>query len=92
MTNDDLSFYSCHSLRVWACVILHQAGKSPDYIKKHLRWLSEAYRVYLRDTDTAAAQHLDALGDYMLNENILPTDVTYKAEQDDDMGDYIDIL
>ena len=71
---------------------MHQAGKSPDYIKKRLRWLSKAYRVYLRDTDAAAAQHLEALGGYMLNKNILPTDVDYKAEQDDDMGLYTDIL
>jgi hypothetical protein len=28
--------YSAHSLRVWACVLLNEAGKLPNYIKKHL--------------------------------------------------------
>jgi hypothetical protein len=29
----DLSKYSAHSLRVWACVLLDKAGKSLDYPK-----------------------------------------------------------
>ena len=28
--------YSAHLMRVWACVLLDEMGKSPDYIKKHL--------------------------------------------------------
>jgi hypothetical protein len=31
---DKLKQYSAHSLRVWACVLLDEAGKLPDYIKK----------------------------------------------------------
>jgi hypothetical protein len=34
---EDIKKYSAHSLRVWACVLLNKAGKSPNYIKKRLR-------------------------------------------------------
>jgi hypothetical protein len=49
-TMDELKQYSAHSLRVWACILLDEAGKSPDYIKKRLRWLGDSFRMYLRDT------------------------------------------
>jgi hypothetical protein len=32
-TPDELKQYSAHSLRVWACVLLDEVGKLPDYIK-----------------------------------------------------------
>jgi hypothetical protein len=35
-TSDKLKQYSAHSLRVWAWVLLDEAGKPPDYIKKRL--------------------------------------------------------
>ncbi len=34
ITTADGNKYSTHSLRVWACVFLDEAGKSPDYIRK----------------------------------------------------------
>ena len=34
LTLDKVKQYSAHSLRVWACVMLDEAGKWPDYIKK----------------------------------------------------------
>ena len=34
---------------------------SPDFIRKRLRWLSESYRVYLRDTTKVSEQHIKAL-------------------------------
>jgi hypothetical protein len=46
---DELKWYSTHSLRVWACVLLDEAGQLPDYIKKRLRWLGDSFRMYLRD-------------------------------------------
>ena len=58
---DDLKKYSAHSIRVWACVLLSEAGKSPDFIKSRLRWLGESYRMYLQDTKVMNAQHLEAL-------------------------------
>jgi hypothetical protein len=36
-TPDKLKWYSAHSLRVWACILLDEAGKLSDYIKKKLR-------------------------------------------------------
>ncbi len=60
-TLDKLKQYSAHSLRVWACVLLNEAGKLPDYIKKRLRWLGDSFRMYLRDTAIIQYQHVDAL-------------------------------
>ncbi len=59
-TLDKLKRYSAHSLRVWACVLLDEAGKLPDYIKKRLRWLGDSFRMYLRDTAIIQHQHEDA--------------------------------
>jgi hypothetical protein len=60
-TPDKLKRYSAHSLRVWACVLLDEAGKLPDYIKKRFRWLGDSFRMYLRDTAIIQHQHVDAL-------------------------------
>jgi hypothetical protein len=60
-TPDKLKRYSNHSLRVWACVLLDEAGKLPDYINKRLRWLGDSFRMYLRDTAIIQHQHVDAL-------------------------------
>jgi hypothetical protein len=49
-TLDKLKRYSAHSLRVWACILLDEAGKLPDHIKKRLRWLGNSFRMYIRDT------------------------------------------
>jgi hypothetical protein len=38
-----------HSLRVTACVALHNAGVSLDDITFHLRWNSDAVKAYIRD-------------------------------------------
>ena len=58
---EDIKPYSAHSLRVWACVLLDEAGKSPDYIKKQLHWLGDSFRMYLRDTAVIQHQHVNAL-------------------------------
>lgn len=97
MSEQDVKLYSCHSMRVWACMLLHQMGKSGDYIRVRLRWLSEAYRVYLRDSEESANQHNDALASkgqkirHMLNEQLLPDEVYHAVSEDEDMGDYVDI-
>jgi hypothetical protein len=57
ISKDDEQRYSAHSLRVWACVLLDEAGKSPDYIKKRLRWMGDSFRMYLRDTHIIQDQH-----------------------------------
>jgi hypothetical protein len=60
-TPDKLKQCSAHSLRVWAYVLLDEAGKLPDYIKKKLRWLGDSFRMYLRDTAIIQHQHVDSL-------------------------------
>ena len=61
ISKKDLMMYSCHSIRVWTCVCLDEAGMPPDFIKKRLRWLGESYRVYLRDTNNINELHNAAL-------------------------------
>jgi hypothetical protein len=46
--------WSSHSLRVGACVIIHSMGMSIAQIKFLLRWNSDAFMVYLRNTATLA--------------------------------------
>lgn len=58
---EELKKFSAHSLRVWACVLLDQAGKSPSYIQQRLRWQSDSYRLYLRDTLHSSQAHCKAL-------------------------------
>jgi hypothetical protein len=60
-TLDKLKRYSAHSLRVWACILLDEAGKLPNFIKKRLRWLGDSFMMYLRDTAIIQHQHVDAL-------------------------------
>jgi hypothetical protein len=44
-----LQRWSCHSLRVGACVILHGKGFTESQIKFLLRWRSNAFTMYLRN-------------------------------------------
>ena len=78
--------------RVWALVLLDEAGKSPTFMKSRLRWLGDSYRLYLRDTadlinqhnaalECASAQMLALLG---VNLDTLPDIVPF----DDEMGDF----
>jgi hypothetical protein len=61
MTPDEISRISSHSGRVWAVVLLDEAGKSPDFIKSHLRYMGDSYRFYLQETFVIQHQHIKAL-------------------------------
>ncbi len=61
ISSEDIKGYSAHSLRAWACVLLDEAGKSPDYIKKQLHWLGDSFHMYLCDTAVIQHQHINAL-------------------------------
>jgi hypothetical protein len=50
-----------HSVRVWAVVLLDEAGMNSDFIKSRLRWMGDLYRLYLRDTGVLQAKHISAL-------------------------------
>ncbi len=98
-TPDKLKRYSAHSLRVWACILLDEAGKLPDYIKKRLRWLGDSFRMYLRDTAIIQHQHVDpllaALQEVMDLIAALPKDIIAlftmaEGMNDPDMHEYTD--
>ncbi len=97
ISTKDLSKYSAHSLRVWACVLLDKAGKSPDYIQKQLCWMGNFFRMYLCNTKIIQDAHCKVL--QVLDQDILtllhaqPTDIMQnvlmsKGTADADMGEY----
>ena len=101
ISKDDEQQYSAHSMRVWACVLLDEAGKSPDYIKKRLRWMGDSFRMYLRDTHVIQDQHRKALRasseEVMDLVSALPADILRlsimseeTAGEEEDMGVYQD--
>ena len=57
MSDKDLGKFSAHMIRVTATVLLQAAGKADLFIQTRLRWESDAYKVYLRDTNILARQH-----------------------------------
>ena len=57
----NLSLWSSHSLRVTACNLLHRAKFSDSYIKNRLRWKSDSFLMYLRNTFYTADEHAKAL-------------------------------
>lgn len=60
-TSPDLKLWSTHSLRVTACNLLHRAKFSDSYIKNRLRWRSDSFLMYLRNTFYTADEHVKAL-------------------------------
>ena len=52
-----LKLFGCHSVRVGACVLLHAAERDPLFIQFLLRWRSNSFLVYLRNTPRIAAIH-----------------------------------
>jgi hypothetical protein len=103
---DNLKRYSAHSLHVWACVLLDEAGMSPSFIQKCLRWLGDSFKMYLRDTKTIQDKHLAALR--LASSNVMaligtpPDDIVHLTAtmsvlnapnnivEDNQMGAYID--
>ena len=81
LTKDEISRFSSHSGRVWAVVLLDEAGMNPDFIKSRLRWMGESYRLYLSDTAILQRKHIAALEQssfdfislYGDNQTVLPT-------------------
>lgn len=59
----DINRFSCHSLRVGACCIYFAAGYSPEFIKRILRWESDAWRKYVRDLLCSAIKANHAIND-----------------------------
>ena len=74
---EDLKLYSTHSVRVTACVNLHEAGKDGTYIKLRIRWKSDCFEIYLRNTAAIRFQHAQAMA--LSNEEIDRMRVTAPA-------------
>ena len=94
ISKEDLSKITSHSDRVWALVLLDEAGNKPDFMKSRHCWKGNSYRHYLRDTaainemhykalEKASATVMALLGD---NADVLPSNVA----EDESMGDYRD--
>ena len=60
-TDNEVLKISSHSGRVFALMLLYEAGMSPDFCKKRLRWEGDSYRLYLRDTAAVQEKHAKAL-------------------------------
>ena len=61
LTESALKLFTCHSIRVGACVQLHAAGMSSHDIKHRLRWRSDTFLMYLRNVPMIAARHNAAI-------------------------------
>ncbi len=92
MPEDKIKHFSSHSGMVWALVLLDKAGMTPDFMKLHICWMGDSYRLYLRNTPILQRKHIDALHkdsnkiQRLLGRkcNILPDIVL----TDDEMGEY----
>jgi len=56
-----LATWCSHSIRVGACVLFHATGASSIDIQRRLRWRSDAFMMYLRNTIALADHHTAAL-------------------------------
>jgi len=56
-----LQRWSCHSIRVGACVILHSMGFTETQIQFLLRWKSNAFMLYLRNTSILADKQRESI-------------------------------
>jgi hypothetical protein len=61
LSKDKIKRFSSHLGRVWALVLLDEAGMSPDFCNSRLRWMGESYQLYLHDTLILQQKHVDAL-------------------------------
>jgi hypothetical protein len=95
ISKEEVQKYSAHLLQVWACVLLDEAGKSPDYIKKRLRWMGDSVWMYLRNTRVIQDQHRKALR--ALSEEVmdlvsaLPANILRLSIMSDGNGDEVNM-
>jgi hypothetical protein len=91
ISKEEVQQYSAHSLQVWACVLLDEVGKLPDYIKKHIRWMGDSFWMYLRDTRVIQDQDREALRasseEVMDLVSALPDDILCLSIMSDRTGD-----
>lgn len=56
-----LARWTCHSIRVGACIRLQLLNKPEHFIQTRLRWTSEAWKDYLRNLPELAHAHNDTI-------------------------------
>ena len=61
VTAEELQQYTPHPIRIFACALLHDNNHSGVFIKDRLRWRSDPYMDYLRNTPRLARQHAASL-------------------------------
>jgi hypothetical protein len=92
LTAEELNHISLHLGRVWALVLLDEAGMSPAFMTSRLWWMGDSYKLYLWDISILQHKHVNTLkkeSDKVMKllgskKDILPNIVPV----DDDMGDY----
>lgn len=57
----ELARWSCHSIRVGACIRLQLLNKPAHFIQMRLRWKSEAWQDYLRNLPELADAHNEVI-------------------------------
>ena len=81
-----------HSVRVWAVVLLEEAGMNSDFFKSRLRWMGNLYRLYLQDTGVLQEKHISTLerasNDFMMIFGKHCTALPNIVPEDDMMGSY----
>ena len=78
LTDSEISLWSTHSVRVTAANLLYRKQLSDNYIKTRLRWKSNTFLMYLRNTIYSADEHSKAA-----SVKLLPTDLqqaTYREK------------
>ena len=93
------SRYLAHLLRVWACVLLDEAGMSPEFIMSRLRSMGNSFRMYLCDTGIIQDKHCNILQDasqevidLIAGSSVKTPDLARMStvEADENMGHYTD--
>jgi hypothetical protein len=87
LSEDEIKGFSSHSGRLWALVLLDEAGMSPDFCKSRLRWMGKSYRLYLRDTSILQQKHVNAL-DKESSEVVKLLSTANTVPEDSKMGVY----
>ena len=61
LTEHEIKRFSSHSGRVWALVLLDEAGMSPNFMTSRFRWMGGSYELYLHDTSVLRQKHVNDL-------------------------------
>jgi hypothetical protein len=87
LSEDKIKRFSSHSGRVWALVLLDEAGMSPDFCKSRLRWIGKSYQLYLRDTSILQQKYVNAL-DKESSEVVKLLSISNTVPEDSEIGVY----